>query len=283
MDIEDNNVLIIGGPNAGKTHFGGQLFGRLNSRTEHYKITSLPDDITIFQEVLDKLNEGMSSGHTHASAHRRLKLEIESTSGQKLEFSFPDYGGEQINTIVNSRKVDKTWTDQIAQSNAWILFIRVDELKTLEDVVNRGLPELEVLKERTEKKTKMFFSDTAFYTELLQILLYVKKVGLKEKIAIPKLTVALSCWDKLPKADQTKLPADLLQEKLPGLVSFIRGTWEDHAFTTIGLSSVGKDLSNKKSDEEFVKKGPENFGFLITEDGRKETDLTLIISNFIGY
>lgn len=281
MDKKNNTILIIGGPNAGKTHFGGQLFGRLNAKTEHFKITSLPDDITIFQEVLDNLNDGKSSGHTNVSSHKRLKLEIESASGQKSEFSFPDYGGEQIKTIVNSRRVDKTWAEQIDRSSSWMLFIRVDELQVLEDVVNRGLPEQQVLKKRTEKKDKMVFSNTAFYIELLQILLYVKKVGTKKRIFAPKLIVALSCWDKLPDLDQAKLPEKVFEEKLPGLLSFIREIWNDDAFKTIGLSSVGKDLSNKKSDPEFVKKGPESFGYIITPDGKKEIDLTLTISYFI--
>src|SRR3546814_3448210 len=77
MDTTNNTILIIGGPNVGKTHFGGQLYGRLNARTERYKITSPPDDLTIFQEVLDNLNEGKSSGHTHVTAHQTLELEIE--------------------------------------------------------------------------------------------------------------------------------------------------------------------------------------------------------------
>ena len=162
-----------------------------------------------------------------------------------------------------------------------MLFIRVDELQVLEDVVNRGLPEQEVLKKRTEKKDKMVFSNTAFYIELLQILLYVKKVGTKQRISDPKLIVALSCWDKLPDLDKTKLPEKVFEEKLPGLLSFIREIWKDDAFKTIGLSSVGKDLSNKKSDPEFVRKGPESFGYIITPEGKKEIDLTLTISYFI--
>ncbi|WP_286802551.1 MULTISPECIES: hypothetical protein [Sphingobacterium] len=281
MHKQNNTILIIGGPNAGKTHFGGQLFGRLNARTEHYKITSLPDDISIFQEVLDNLNDGKSSGHTNVSSHNRLKLEIESTSGQRSEFSFPDYGGEQIKTIINSRRVNKTWAEQIERSNSWMLFIRADELQILEDVVNRGLPEQEILKKRTEKKDKMLLSNTAFYIELLQIFLYIKKVGIKQMISSPKLVVALSCWDKLSSLDQEKLPEKVFEEKLPGLLSFIRETWKSDTFKIIGLSSVGKDLSNKKSDPEFIKKGPENFGYIITPEGRKEIDLTLTISYFI--
>ncbi len=275
-----NKILIIGGPNAGKTHFGGQLYGRLSARTEYFKITSPPEDITIFQEVLDNLNEGKSSGHTNVNAHKTLELEIEDNIGSRSVFSFPDYGGEQIRAIVNDRRVNKIWKEQIDRCNLWMLFIRPDEVVQIEDVVNRGLPDQEVLKKRNEKSDPMTLSDSAFYVELLQILLYIKKVGIRQKISVPKLTVVLSCWDLLSIEDQKKLPQDILQNKLPGLFDFINATWADDAYYVIGLSSIEKSLSNKDSDQEFVKKGPENFGYIITQAGKKENDLTFTISTF---
>ena len=156
MDTTNNTILIIGGPNTGKTHFGGQLYGRLSSRTEHYKITSPPDDLSIFQEVLENLNEGKSSGHTHVTSHQTLTLEIEDNAGIKSVFSFPDYGGEQVKAIVNDRRVNKIWKEQIDKSNSWMLFIRLHEVKAIEDVVNRGLPDQDVLKNRTEKSEPMY-------------------------------------------------------------------------------------------------------------------------------
>ncbi len=281
MDTTNNTILIIGGPNAGKTHFGGQLYGRLNARTEQYKITSPPDDLTIFQEVLDNLNEGKSSGHTHVTAHQTLELEIEDNAGVKSIFSFPDYGGEQVKAIVNDRRVNKVWKEQIDKSGSWMLFIRLDEIKSIEDVVNRGLPDQNILQNRTEKSEPMVLSDTAFYTELLQILLYVKKIDVKQRIADPKLTLVLSCWDLLSDEDQKKLPKDILEDRLPGLFSFINGIWTENACKIIGLSSIEKSLSNNDSNMDFVKKGPESFGYMITAIGEKETDLTLTISTFI--
>lgn len=280
MATTNNVILIIGGPNAGKTHFGGQLYGRLNARTERYKITSPPEDLTIFQEVLDNLNEGRSSGHTHVTAHKTLELEIEDNKRVKSIFSFPDYGGEQIKAIVNDRRVNKVWKEQIDNSKSWMLFIRINEVGAIEDVVDRGLPDQEVLKNRNEKEP-MILSDSAFYIELLQIFLFVKKIGIKQKIAVPKLTVVLSCWDLLSAEDKKKLPQDLLRDKLPGLFSFITGTWIEDACKMIGLSSIEKSLTNNESDQEFVKKGPENFGYIITPAGEKEINLTLTISAFI--
>jgi hypothetical protein len=281
MDTTNNTILIIGGPNAGKTHFGGQLYGRLNARTEQYKITSPPDDLTIFQEVLNNLNEGKSSGHTHVNAHQTLELEIEDKRGVKSIFSFPDYGGEQVKAVVSDRRVNKVWKKQIDKSSSWMLFIRLDEIKAIEDVVNRSLPDQSILENRTEKSEPMVLSDTAFYTELLQILLYVKKIGVKQRITDPKLTLVLSCWDLLSDEDQKRLPKDILEDKLPGLFSFINGTWSNNTYKIIGLSSIEKSLSNNDSNIEFVKKGPENFGYMITAIGEKETDLTLAISTFI--
>lgn len=281
MDMIDNRILIIGGPNAGKTHFGGQLYGRLIARTEHYKILSPPEDLTIFEEVLDSLNNGMSSGHTHVNAHKTLALEIEDNMGRKSIFSFPDYGGEQIRAIVNDRRINKIWKEQIDNSNSWMLFIRLDEIRPVEDVANRGLPDQDVLKSRNEKTEAMTLSDSAFYIELLQILLYVKKIGVRQKISTPRLTVVLSCWDLLTSDEQIKLPKDILQDKLRGLCSFITTIWNDNAYQIIGLSSTGKTLSNTEFDMDFIKKGPENYGYMITHSGEKVTDLTLTISTFI--
>src|SRR3546814_12158454 len=129
MDTTNNTILIIGGPNVGKTHFGGQLYGRLNARTERYKITSPPDDLTIFQEVLDNLNEGKSSGHTHVTAHQTLELEIEDNEGVTSVFSFHDYGGAQVKTTASDRRLNMKWQEQIDKCSGGLLFIRIDEIK----------------------------------------------------------------------------------------------------------------------------------------------------------
>ena len=71
-----DNILIIGGPNVGKTHFGGQLYGRLNSRLFKHKlsVSNRPSDLTIFEDVLTNLAEGKRAGHTESSANTFLIL-----------------------------------------------------------------------------------------------------------------------------------------------------------------------------------------------------------------
>lgn len=279
--MENNNIVIIGGPNAGKTHFGGQLYGRLSSRNQSYKITSPPEDLTIFKEVLDNLNQGKSAGHTHVNEHKTLSLEIEDRKGQVLTFSFPDYGGEQIKTIVTEHRVNEIWKNQIIGSGAWMLFIRIADIFPVEDVSNRGIPDQNVLKQRNDQVQPMVLSQAAFYIELLQIFLFVKKNPLKRQIKTPKLTVILSCWDLLTQEEQKRKPIDVLNERIPALHGFIQTTWQTDAWQVMGLSSLEKTLSVDVPDKDFIMRGPEDIGYIITKDGKKESDLTLSISKFL--
>ncbi len=280
--MEENTILIIGGPNTGKTHFGGQLYGRLNAKTEHLKMISQPKDLTIFKEVWDQLNQGKSAEHTSVGIHETLEIHIEDRNGNKSSFTFPDYGGEQIKSIIKDRRINKIWKEQIEKSNSWLLFIRLDEIVPVEDVANRGIPDQKTLELRGTEESPMSLSDIAFYTELLQIFLFTKQTSTKQPVSTPQLSVVISCWDLLSKAEQKKLPKDILSKKLPGFYNFIESTWAAKAFQVIGLSSTEKSLSNQTPDMEFMKKGPENAGFIISDSGEKNTDLTLTIASFIG-
>ena len=278
----DNNVLIIGGPNAGKTHFGGQLYGRLNSRLFNYKIApnNRPADLTIFQEVINKLSEGKRAGHTEASANRNIELMIEDERGNKIVFAFPDYAGEQVNFIVDNRRINAIWKKYIDESNSWMLFVRLDEVNSIEDIVNKGIPSADEIKKRNATPPPIKVSDSAHFIELLQMLLYTKGIPTLNKVSKPNLTVVLSCWDILNLADNI-LPVEVLKVRLPLLYCFLKNIWTDNSLSVIGLSSTEKTLTDE-ADEEYMDKTPINFGYIINAKGEKQKDLTLLIRTFIG-
>jgi GTPase SAR1 family protein len=282
----DNNILIIGGPNAGKTHFGGQLYGRLNDRGFKYKISpnNRPTDLTIFDDVLKKLCNGQRADHTEASANRSIELIIDGDNGKKITLSFPDYAGEQVKMIVDTRRVNNLWKEYIDNSTSWLLFVRLDTIELIEDIINRGMPSPEEIAKRNTETPPAKISDAAHFVELLQILLYTKGVSSRNKIAKPNLTIVLSCWDIL--IDELRLsndtvPSVLLQEKVPMLYNFIKNNWEEDSLSIIGLSSTEKTLTDKP-DDDYIDRTPIDFGYFIDSDGRKEHDLTLSIEKFIG-
>lgn len=279
MESNNSNILIIGGPNSGKTHFGGQLYLRFRCDENNYRISTPPEDLTIFQEVVDCLSDGRSAAHTNVESHKNLSLEVVDLKGCVTSISFPDYGGEQVKQIVDNRRINELWRSQVLRSNNWMFFIRLDEIIEIEDIVNRPLPESVITKSDTSVALKI--SDNAYFVELLQMLLFAKQISFKQSITIPKLMVVLSCWDAL-KLDKETIPAKLLKSKLPLFYEFISSIWDDKKLDIVGLSSTGKTLSDKKSDDEYLNKSPEKFGYIILPDGRKEKDLTILIGRTIG-
>lgn len=282
MDQNKNTqILVIGGPNAGKTHYGGQLYGRLMDRSGHYSITTPPKDLTIFREVLECLNDGKSAGHTSVGSNTRLELALEDKQKNKIVFSFPDYGGEQVLKIVNDRKITSTWQHDIDNCDSWMLFVRLDEILPVEDITNR-LPDEAILKSRTNGEVAFVLSEQAFFVDLLQILMQVKVVSTHMHVQNPRLTIVLSCWDLLQDTEKKLLPEEVLILRMPMLHSYLVNTWAVSSLNVIGLSSTGRTLSAEIGDKEYIKKGPEAFGFLITPDGKEETDLTITIAQAIG-
>lgn len=277
-----NNVLIIGGPNAGKTHFGGQLYGRLNSRLFSYKIDPQhrPADLTIFQEVIDRLSEGKRAGHTEASANRNIELKVSDESNNEVVFAFPDYAGEQVNFIIDNRRINTIWKQYIDSSSSWLLFVRLDDVQEIEDIINRGIPSAEEIQKRNSTTPPVKISDAAHFVELLQMLLYIKGIPSLIKINKPNLTIVLSCWDIL-KLPEGTIPIDVLKVRMPLLYHFVKNTWSENALSIIGLSSTEKTLTDE-ADEEYIDKSPINFGYIINSKGEKQKDLTLSIRTFIG-
>jgi len=282
MNNSIDNILIIGGPNAGKTHFGGQLYGRLNSRQFEYKIASnnRPSDLTIFEDVLTKLAEGKRAGHTESSANRSIELKTDDSNGNSVIFSFPDYAGEQVKMIVDNRRVNDLWKEYIEKSSSWILFVRLDEIEVLEDLVNRGIPSPKEIQKRQSQTPPVKMSDAAQFVELLQTLVYIKGVSTLHKITNPNLTIILSCWDLL-KAKKTVIPSQILKERLPLVWNFVKNTWNENSLSILGLSSTEKTLSDEP-DDEYIDRTPIDFGYIINEKGKRENDLTLSIPKFIG-
>jgi hypothetical protein len=277
--MDNKSILIIGMSKTGKTHFGGQLYGRLKTGENEYTLRETPNDLSIFQDVLDRLNQGLEGKHTDSKLHETIVLPVVSKSAKKIDLIYPDYGGEQLRGIIEQRKVDAFWQHQITKSTNWFLFIRPDLIENIVDVTTKFYQQIE--EEKAVKTNVVCIKDipvdsSAFYVELLQIFLYIKGISLQNPNK-PRLTVLLSCWDKSQYANG-ELPSNVLFEKMPLLYRFIHSNWNDNNQSIVGLSSLSRDLNSNNADKEFALQGPETFGYFIKENGEKEDDITILLN-----
>lgn len=277
--MNEKNILIIGMSKTGKTHFGGQLYGRLKTGQNEYSLQETPNNLNLFQDILDNLNQGLEGKHTDSKLHETIVLPVLSKSGNKIDLIYPDYGGEQLRGMIEQRKISEVWQKQILDSSHWFLFIRLDLIENISDVTTKFYRQIEEEKDVKSKQTNITdipVVSAAFYVELLQTFLYAKSLNAQSKDK-PPLTILLSCWDKLKQRKNT-VPANVLEDKMPLLHYFIINNWNDQNLSVVGLSSLSKDLNAKKPDLDFAMDGPENFGYFVNETGKVESDLTHLLN-----
>lgn len=273
------DVVLLGGSNSGKTHYTGQLYGRLQSGNGTLKLRrteGAPDDLSALKEVLECLEDGNAASHTHSDTWTDVKLPLVDSSGFEFDMHWPDYGGEQLKHVISDRVVNANWQEGLSNANAWVLLIRLNAEVTYGDA-------MEQLAERKQQggintDSGAARSDqwdaNAKWVEKLQILLHVSKQGTVKKTNSPKIAVLLSCYDEIE--DQKGTPSDVLRRRLPLLASFIRNNWKDDAVSVWGLSALGQTLTKDSYAEEFVENGPETQGWVIGPDGGDEnSDITL--------
>lgn len=266
MTDHSSSILLIGESGVGKTHYGAQLLRRLMKGDGALRMDGAATNLEPFEEALESLNEGRAASHTARSIYIDSVWPVAEASGMRADLVWPEYGGEQIKSITDTRRLPHTWHARIGAADAWLLLIRLQQTRIGDDVFSKPLAEL---RGKLVENGEVHASDQARLVELLQMLMFAhSSTGLHS--SAPRLCVLLTCWDEVG-LDGT--PAAALEHRLPLVSAFVRSNWADPV--VMGLSALEKSLSPNHSDMDYVTQGPEHFGYVITEDGNRSADLTL--------
>lgn len=268
--ISDESMLLIGESGVGKTHYGAQLLKRLLNANGHFRMNGAATNLEPFEATMECLNEGRSAAHTPTATYIDSIWPVIDNAGNTFTLVWPDYGGEQIKTLLSTRRVPSPWRARVTNASAWMLMLRLHQLRISDDLLSKPLVTLaegEAGKEDADKSIQP--SDQARMIELLQILLYLRGKGVGEAANIPHLCLLLACWDELGQAERPQL---MLKRQLPMLFDFIINNWKSPV--VLGLSALERPLDKVVSDEEYISRGPEQFGYIVLPDGTMTPDLT---------
>jgi hypothetical protein len=256
----------------GKSHYGAQLLSRIITEQCALKINMPASDLSPFEEVRAKLNAGLLAAHTPTSVYHDSVWNVYTNEGTTFDLTWPDYGGEQIQAMIESRRMRQVWLERVQEAQSWMLMIRPRLAKQDEDIFSKPLAQIRP--SNGELPTKAKRSVQARLVELLQMLLHAR--SLKHRGEMPALVVLLSCWDELNLSKGVR-PEEVMTQTLPLLNSFIKSRWGDERSAIFGLSALGTELDAAKPNEDYADRGPENFGWVITPEGGESNDLTLPI------
>jgi len=266
------SILLIGKPHSGKTTFIGQLCSRIEANNSSLKLYKPIENLTPIIDAIRALAKGDEVMTTPTEKSTIICLPLKYRD-EEIDLDCPDYGGEQVNFIIENREVDSKWIKSIKQSENWILFIKPSDLTTSYDLSNKTIKP-EVLENGNGNSEEYSISDQSFFIELLQILLHTKGQDSHFKNSTTKLTVVLSCWDELVTKGT---PKEELKKYLPLLLNFIDTNWTESKVNILGLSSQGGSLKNNDLKNKYQDFGSENFGYMINSSGEENKDLTHII------
>lgn len=282
--MKGTDVLVLGGSGTGKTHYAGQLLGRMrHDRSGQLRVRpGGVDDLSKLEEVLTCLEEGLPAGHTPADTWTGIRCELETDDGTAVVLEWPEYAGERLFAVVDHRMMPNEWRESVQSASGWMLFIRPSTLKLYEDLLVRPAdvkPQHSASPVGTVNGSG--WDDRARYVELLQMFLFAAGQSTLDPVEGPRLAVVFSCWDELKGEQGT--PERLLAERLPLLYEFIRSTWQDGAWSAWGLSSLGRALHDKEPDEDYRTRGPENFGYVLRPgETTQNRDLTSPVAWLLG-
>lgn len=269
-----NSILLIGKPHSSKTVFLSQFYSRLQKKKSKLTLYKSVEDLSPISAAREALANGDEPQTTPAEKSVKFHLPIQ-INDHKIDLRCPEYGGEQVVSIVENRELNKEWKNSIEESDNWILFIRLNSINKPLDISDVTFSEQHKQSSTTaETNTEYQISDQSFFIELLQILLHSKKYDyhlINDKL---KLTVVLTCWDEMNTEEK---PGDLLRKKLPLLFNFIESNWIKTYLNIIGLSAQEFSLDIPENKEKYQIEGPEEFGYLVLPDGTKSKDITQLI------
>lgn len=263
-----SSILLIGESGVGKTHYGAQLLRRLMKGDGSLYMDGAATNLEPFEAALNSLNEGRAAGHTARSIYIDSVWPVADKSGGQGNLVWPEYGGEQIKSIVDNRRLSEAWQTRIGAATAWVLLIRLQQTRIGDDIFSKPLAEIPSTPIENREVAQ---SDQARLVELLQMLIYAFRTTGPNR-PIPRIGVFLTCWDE---ARIDGRPIEALTTRLPLVSACVRSNWKDPI--VMGISALERPLSPTKSDMEYITQGAEHFGYIIRPDGIRSDDLTIPI------
>jgi hypothetical protein len=271
-------LLILGGPDSGKSTFRVQLYQRFEHRPGKLSLLKSVGDLTAIGEDVDRLNQGLQPMHTTSNTYVSTDFALKDSSGNQFNLDFADYDGEQLRRMSNGNAISAPWVERAVNADSWLLFIRIDNIRPVKSFMTSPVAAgQKATANGAAHESPVSAVGESGTIEMLQRLLFVRGTSLLNRIVTPKLAVLLSCWDELAPSERSFAPVDLLAARAPLLSRFLAGNWESASLQVWGLSSTEKPLPKDVPDVDFARRGAEAFGYIVVGAGEENKDLTIPI------
>jgi hypothetical protein len=278
------SVVLIGGPDSGKTNYVGRAWPALDAKTGRLQAAQQPTDITFVLEVTDHLNSGHFAPRSEfADARRDFEVVVSAEKGgPETTIVIPDISGELWMRAVEESEIALDWMNELRRADGALLFVRVgsdQDVRPLDWVTSRRMMAKLGTPDDPGLPTQVMLSELLRFLEV--------SLGYRPDGSRPRVAIVVSAWDLVDPGTFAKGPRAYLEHEYPLLAGRL-GDIERLDMRVFGLSVVGGDLKTDAKCRDAVQEGGlDGRGWVADEDGqggwKRDADLTLPIAWVVGY
>lgn len=127
--MSSRSVILIGGPDSGKTNYVGRLWPSFRKRKGTLRAEKLPDNIEYVDGAVEHLMQGSfapRSDRNLEKGRRDFSIQVRSSGGKGplTELLVPDISGELWTKAVRSSELPVDWMQSLKEAAGAILFVR---------------------------------------------------------------------------------------------------------------------------------------------------------------
>lgn len=279
------SIILIGGPDSGKTNFVGRLWPALDAKTGTLVVAEQPEEIGFVLDTADHLFQGHFAPRSeHADDRRDFRVVVRSAAGgDNISIVVPDISGELWRNAVIESEISLDWMTELQRADGALLFVRIgsdQNVRPLDWVTSsKLLAKLGQDEERNKLPTQVMLCELVRYLELTM----ARRPDGKK----PRLSVIVSAWDRVDKEKSKKGPVAYLSEEYP-LFAGRLGDCSALDVQVFGMSIVGGDLKDDADfRDHFLESSLDKHGWVAVQNSETGTweeqpDITVPVSWLVG-
>jgi Double-GTPase 1 len=283
--MSGRSVILMGGPDSGKTNYIGRLWPALDAKNGRLVAAKQPREIGLVMDTAEHLFQGHFAPRTELADDRRDFEVVVAPIGSQEEIAIviPDISGELWRDAVINSEIAEDWMAELRRADGALLFVRVgsdQDVRPLDWVTSRKLlAKIGQDVDRNKLPTQVMLCELIRYLELT--------MADRPDGGRPRLSVVVSAWDRVDDNVFEEGPEAYLAREYP----LLAGRLQDLSrldVRTFGVSVVGGDLKDDPEFREaFLEGGLDQHGWVAgrnPETGRweKDRDLTLPVAWAVG-